>query len=151
MGTPVDYSGIRQQLKSILAGDLGTSGARLYVETEPDLGMADANTAIAIFSLGRSAAPSQPAAFGKQTIYHLRMSLWAFAFNLDGYEQACEKRDTLLGALELVLMKERTIGGKVATSWLEGGEIFCARHPQSNIYVAAADTILVAEVRAVNT
>lgn len=146
----VDYSGIRTQLKAILVGDSQTAAARLYVETEPDLGMADANTAIAVYTLDRRPAASQPAAFGKQTIYHLRTSLWAFAFDLEGYEQACVKRDALLGQLELVLMKDRTIGNKVATSWLEGGEVFCARHPASQIYVAAAETLLVAEVRAIN-
>ena len=151
MGTPVDYAGIRTQLKSLLNADARTSGARIYIEEEPQIGLPDAGLAIAVFSLNRSAIASQPASFGRQTIYNLRTALWTFCFSMESHEKACELRDTLLGNLELVLMENRTIGGKVASSWLDGGEIFSARHPDTGIFVAAAETVLVSEVRAINT
>ena len=150
MGTVVDYAGIRTALRTVLTASSSLSGVRIYIEQEPEIGLPDAGLALAIFALSRSATSSQPAAAGKQTIYNLRTAIWTFSFNMESYEAACNSRDGLLGVLELVLMENRTISNKVASSWLEGGEIFSARHPDTGIFVAAAETILVSEVRAVN-
>lgn len=151
MGTPVDYSGIRTSLRTLLTASASLANVRIYIEQEPEIGLPDAGLALAIFGLSRNAIASQPAAFGKQTIYNLRTAIWTFSFNMESYEAACTSRDGLLGVLELVLMENRTISNKVASSWLEGGEIFSARHPDTGIFVAAAETVLVSEVRAINT
>ena len=148
----VDYAGIRDQLKTILEGDTRTSNARIFVEEEPQFGLSDAQNIIAVFMDSRSAPPTdQSLAAGKRTRYFLRMSLWVVVFSLDSYKAACDLRDTLLGNLELVLMANRTIGDKVASSWLEGGDMVSAREPSNQAFVAAAETVLVAEVSAINT
>jgi hypothetical protein len=48
-------------------------------------------------------------------------------------------------------MKDRTIGGTVTASWLEGGQLINARDNSTNTFVAAGEIILVAEVSAINT
>lgn len=152
MSTAIDYSGIRNQLKSIIEGDALTSGTRVYIEEDPQFGLPDAQKVILICLDRRTAPPAaQRLSSGLRTQYHLQGTLVTVFFSMESFEQACVGRDALLGNLELVLMKDRTIGGKVTSSWLEGGEMFSVRNPQSNIWAAVAETLLVMDVQAVNT
>ena len=152
MSSAVDYSGIRNQLKSILTGDALTSAARVYIEEDPAFGLSDAQQIIVICLDGRTAPPgAQRLASGLRTQYHLQCVLVTVYFSMESFEQACVGRDSLLGNMELVLMKDRTIGGKATSSWLEGGPMFSVRNPQSNVWAAVAETILTIDVQAVNT
>ena len=147
----IDYQGVRDQLESILKADSRTSGARIFVEEEPQFGLSDAQKAIAVFMDRRSEqASDQMASAGKRTRYTLSISLWTVYFDMSTYRAACDGRDALMGQLELVLMDNRTIGGKVTASWREGGEMFAARDANSQTFVAAAETVLVAEVSAIS-
>ncbi len=79
----------------------------------------------------------------------MRIPIWAFALNLESYRRACELRNTLVANLELVLMENRTFNDAVSTSWLEGGDMISARDANSQVFVAGAETVLVAQVSAV--
>ena len=148
----VNYSGIRNQIKSILEGDARTSNARVYIEEDPQFGLADAERAILICLDRRTAPPgAQRLAAGLRTQYHLQCVLITVYFSMESFEQACVGRDALLGQMELVLMANRTIGGLANSSWLEGGEMFSVRNPQNNVWAAVAETNLVIDVEAVNT
>ena len=137
----VDYSGIRDQLKSIFEGDARTSGATIFVEEEPQFGLSDVQQAILIVLDRRTAPPgAQRLAAGKRTQYHLHCTLVTVFFSMESFRAACEGRDALLGQMELVLMANRTIGGKATSSWLEGGEMFSVRNPQSSVWAAVAET-----------
>ena len=152
MGTPVDYGGIRDQIKSILEGDARTSGAAIFIEEDPQFGLSDVQQAIVICLDGRTAPPAeQRLAAGMRTQYHLQCVLVTVYFSMESFKAACDGRDTLLGQMELVLMANRTIGGKATSSWLEGGPMFSVRNPQSNVWAAVAETTLVIDVQAVNT
>ena len=148
----IDYAGIRDGLKTILNADALTAASRVYVEEEPQFGMADAGGGvIAVFSDGRTPDPAgQPLANGKRTNYHVNHTLWVAMFNMESFKAAADARDALLANVELVLMKDRTIGGKVAASWLEGGQMFSARDGGTNTFVAAGEIKLVAQVSAIN-
>lgn len=147
----IDYAGIRNGLKTILEADALTAAARVYVEEEPQFGMADAGGGvIAVFMDRRVAITGQSIAAGKRTNYHVYLTVWVAFFSMDSYKVAADGRDGLLANTELVLMKDRTIGGKVTASWLEGGQMISARDGGSNAYVAAAEIALVAEVSAIN-
>ena len=147
----VAYVGIRDQIKTILEGAATLAGARVYVEEEPQFGLADQQRAIVVYMDRRTAAaPDQPIAAGKRTRYMLRASIWTLFFAMESYKVACDGRDGVLGSLELVLMANPTIGGKVATAYLEGGEMISARSDDANVFVAAAETILMMEVSAIN-
>lgn len=148
----VDYKGIRDSLESILTGDSRVNGYRIFVEEEPQFGLQDAERAIVVY-LDRRAArgPDQVASAGKRTRWELRVTFWVFAFSLESYRKACGLRDDLTAQLELVLMENRTISGKVAHSYLEGGAFVSAREATSGAFMAAGETALVAEVSAVTT
>lgn len=146
----IDYVGIRNQLKTILESDSRLEGVRVYVEEEPQIGLSDVQKAIAVFTDTRLPHSDQSISRGTRTRYNLRMSLWTVYFSMESYQDACNGRDTLMGQLELVLMENRTVAGKVTTSWLEGGEMFSARAAQSSTFVAAAETVFVSEVSAIS-
>ncbi|MDZ4347913.1 MAG: hypothetical protein U1E51_36360 [Candidatus Binatia bacterium] len=148
----VDYQGIRDEIETVLSADARTEGARVYVEEEPQFGLSDHQSVIAVFMDSRG-APSgeQSVSAGMRTRFNLRVSFWVVAFSLDSYRKACDERDGLLGQLELVLMDNRTLGGKVAASWLEGGEMFSAKDPQSSVFTAIAEVVMTLDVSAINT
>lgn len=148
----IDYVGIRTQLKTILAADSRLGGVRIYLEEEPQIGLSDAQSAIAIFVDSRSAQDDrQMLAAGKRTRFNIKISIWTLYFSMESYLAACDGRDTLLAQLELVLMDNRTIGGKTESGWLDGGEIFSARDSQSSTFVAAAETTFTCEASAIST
>lgn len=148
----IAYGNIRDQIKGILEGDARTSAARVYVEEEPQFGIQDVQQAILVYTDRRSAPRElQRAAVSKRTTYLLNIVLAVVYFSLESYKAACDGRDTLLGNVELVLMANSTINDTVNTSWLEGGELYSVRDAQSSTYVAVAETLLVAEVSAINT
>ena len=147
-----DYAAIRDQVESVLTSDARTSTARIYVEEEPQFGLADAQQCIAVFTNRRRApAGDQVLGAGLRTRFALELLFVVVSFNLESYRKACDERDALLGNLELVLMANRTLNGTVATLYLDGGEFFSARDPQSNTFVAVAEVNVVAEVSAINT
>ena len=148
-----DYIGIRTQLTTIFAGGALTSGVSVFIEEEPQVGLADLGRCIAVFSMNRTAPPGeQNIASGKRTKWHWRLGVWVLAFSFTSFEEACVVRDTLLSNTELVLMKDRTIGGKANMLWLEGGEMYSARDDGgSGVFMAAAETVLVIDVSAINS
>ena len=147
----IDYADIRDQLASAIAGDARTSAARVYVEEEPQFGIADAQTVVAIFTNARTAPDGeQPIAAGKRTRQWIDMLLVVALFNMESYRKACDMRDDYLGALELVLMDNRTIGGTVATAWITGGEFYSARDPSgSGAFMAVAEVNLRCEATSI--
>lgn len=146
----IDYSGIRAQIKSILESDATTQDARIYIEEEPQFGLSDVQKAIAVFTDRRNApADEQSLSAGKRTRYYLRTLFVVLFFDQESFDAACTGRDELLGALELVLMSNRTLGGTVASSWLEGGAFYSGRTAQGAPFVSVAELEMVSEVSAI--
>lgn len=155
MSAPIDYAGVRSAIETILQGaaaEGGTlEGSRVFIEEEPQFGLPDEGVGIAVFMDSRVANDEkQFMSAGKRTRYDLRLSFWVIAFNMGNYRQACDDRDRILGALELVLMANRTLGDTVESSKLEGGEMFSARNAQNSVYTAAAEVVLTVQVSAIN-
>ena len=152
----VDYEGIRDEIESLLqtaAANGGTlEGSRIYIEEEPQFGLSDEGGAIAVFMDSRTAPDGeQSISQGTRTRLYLRAAFWVVAFSMESYRSACNRRDALLGKLELLLMANRTLGGKVSTLWLNGGEMFSAKDPQSSSFTAIAEVIVTLDVSAINT
>ncbi len=147
----IDYIGILSSLKTIFEADSRTSTARVYVEEDPQFGMADAGRAIVLTLVSRAPFAGQSIAAGKRTRYLARIGVWSIGFDVESFNAACQKRDALLAQVELVLMDNRTISGKVTASQLEGGEFMSVRNPGENVFCAGAETAVSAEVAAINT
>lgn len=148
----IDYTGVANAIEAILKADSRTNPARIFVEEEPQFAIMDSQQVIAVFLDSRQApAGQQVLSQGKRTRMLLRMPIWVLAFSLEGYRRACELRNTVLGNLELVMMDNKTLSGTVATSWLEGGDMISARDSSGSTWVAGAESVLTAEVSAINT
>lgn len=147
----IDYAAITRQLAQILNEDSDIEGTRVFVEEMPQIGLMDAGVAIALYLLGRQPHPQQVAAAGKRTRFIVRISVVCLGFDAGSFLEAEQKRDDLIGKVELVLMRNRTINGKVAASWLEGGDFASAQAPGGAPFVAAGEINLMAEVSAINT
>ena len=153
----VDYTGIRDAIESILstkteAGGV-LEGSRIYIEEEPQFGLMDQAVAIALFMDTRSAPDGeQSISSGTRTRMYLRVTFWIVAFSIESFRKACNMRDDKMGALELVLMENRTLNDTVSTSWLNGGELFSAKDPQNNaVFTAIAEVVMTLDVSAINT
>ena len=147
----VDWTGILTSLAAILRADSRTSAARVFVEEDPQFGLSDDGQAVVLTMVSRTPMSGQSIAAGKRTRYLARIGVWAVGFDMASFEAACAKRDTLLGNVELVLMDNRTISAKVTASNLEGGEFMSVRNPGENVFCAMAETVVSAEVAAINT
>lgn len=147
----VDYTGILAQIKTILEADALTNNAHVVIEEEPQFGSMDHQRVVALFAERRSPHEGQSLSAGKRTRYLFHVSVWSTFFAAESYAVACAGRDTLIGNVELVLMKDRTIGGKATTCWMDGGELLSARSPSGDVFVSAGQTLLVVDVSAVNT
>lgn len=122
----IDYYNIKAQIKSIIENDGDVSPA--VVEIDKDLWLSpEMSPGVYIYTTGRS-APSerQQLRAGRGTVYEIRHTLIVLHHSFESIEKASELRDDFLGALEVVLMKDRTLNGAVETMWLEGGDMGAA-------------------------
>lgn len=147
----IDYTGILSSLQTIFGNDSRTSAARVYVEEDPQFGQSDAGKAIVLTMVSRSPSSGQSMAAGKRTRYAARIGCWSVGFDMASFNDACIKRDALLASVELVLMDNRTISGKVTAAQLEGGEFMSVKNPGDNVFCAMAETVIAVEVSAINT
>lgn len=146
------YAAIRDAVEAILKGDARTNAARIYVEEEPQFGLADAGKVIAVFTDRRRApADEQHLGAGKRTEFLLDLLFVVANMDMASFRAAADGRDTLLGNLELVLMANRTLSSTVSTLWLEGGEFYSAKDAQSGSLIAVAEVSVVVKVSAINT
>ena len=145
----VDYHGILTELKAILEADASLDGVPVFIEEDPTFDLSGAGKAIVLTLSRRRPTSGQPLAAGKRTRWEVSFSVWALGFDMS-FEAAAAKRDDLVGALELVLMNNRTVSGKLGSGWLEGGEFISVRDQTSGSY-AIAETLMSGEVTAVAT
>lgn len=143
----VDYHGILTSLKTILEADSSLNNVPVFIEEDPQFDLMGAGSALVLTLGSRREAQGQPLAAGKRTRWNVRLSVWAVGYAIT-FEQAAKVRDNLVGALELVLMNNRTAGGKVAAGWLEGGEFISVRSQNEGSY-ALAETVFAAEALAI--
>lgn len=151
----IDYKGIRNAIEELLQAETGNDGefegVRIYVEEEPQFGLADNEKAICVFMDRRDSAPApQRINAGKSTTYFLQVSMWVVGFGITSFRDTCDIRDDTLAELELFMMRNRTLDGKCATLWLEGGALISARSADGQVFTAAAELIVTLEVTASN-
>lgn len=147
----VNYTGILAALVAILKADTRLGGARIYSEEDPQFGVADAGSCIAVYLSRRQAHPDQVLAAGKRTRWLLSISVWTFGFSLENFKKAQEMRDALTDQLELVLQENRTISATVDMMWMDGGDFLSAQNPGDGVFVAGAETSIACQVSAIST
>ena len=136
-------------MKTLIEADATLDGVLVFIEEDPQFDLSGAGKAVVLTLANRRETPGQPMAAGKRTRWHVRVGVWAVGFDMS-FERAAATRDDLVGTLELFLMNNRTVSGKVSAGWLEGGEFISVRNQNEGSY-ALAETIFVGEAVAIAT
>ena len=150
----VNWYTIERAVRDLLRADTGLEATPdvfpVYIEEDFLHGLVDSGAAVVIYAERRLPHPDQSISAGKRTRFLGRLSIWVRAYHAESCEAACRLRDDSTGKVENALMKDRTLGGMVEASWLEGGEMLSAKNVQSGAYMASAEVVLVVDVAAVN-
>lgn len=143
----IDYYAIEEKLQEILLADTRLLGAEIRVEGEMDFNAA--GSWVGIYLERRDPAPQQSLDAGRSTRYRLQLSLWCWCMDIEDPAKAVQARDALLAKVEQILMENRTIGGLVDMSWLQGGQLPTGRldGSQGAIYLSGGEIVLIAEAR----
>ncbi len=143
----VNYYDIANEIKEVLIADPTLGGVQVTVEDDAPL---DTGPWVSVGIINRSTPTGQPLAAGTRTRFNIRFSLWCWQFSLESTGVASRLRDDLVGKVEIVLMKNRTLNSKVSYGWLEGGDMMSERIQNDNVsgYVAGGEVTLVVEITA---
>lgn len=148
----IDYYAIEEAIQTLLKNDATLDGVAITVEEELIFG-AESTPWVGIYLEGRSVPSDQQVlAAGTVARYTLDFRIWCWQYSLDK-TQALKLRDDLLGKVEVTLMKNRTLGGMVASSWIEGGETPSGRlgNEQNSGWACGAEIILIAQAKKTTT
>jgi hypothetical protein len=144
----VNYYAIERAVQEILTKDDELANVRVTIEEELLFG-AEATPWVGIYLDSREApANRQRISAGRSTLYLVRLALWCWQYSLESVAKAIELRDDLVGKVEVVLMRHRTLKETVHMSWLEGGELPSARVPERTAWMSGGEIRLVAQVEA---
>lgn len=125
----IDYVAITRAMRDQLAADADVIrlDARIGIH-EPVPTDLTRNPFVGIYESRRTSPPLQDLAAGTRTRYEIQWEIQVHCFSSDSdgaYEDAASRRDELLGAVEVALMRDRTLGGVLADNslMLRGGEL----------------------------
>lgn len=144
----VDFSTVATALQTMLTNSSQLAGVPVYVEEDFLYGLQDNGSAVVIYAERYNLHPDSPLSGGKLSRWLLHLSIWCRSVALD-IQQAIVDRDLVLLHLEQALEVDHTIGGTVATSWMEGGDLMSARSANTGQFMMSAETILIADVSTV--
>src|SRR3990167_4581511 len=123
----LDYYKIEEAIQTILKADTSLVGVHVEVEDEVIFG-AESCPWLGIYLMSRSASSHlQGLSAGQRTRFQLNFSLWAWEYSLESQKDVMQRRDDLIGKVEVVLMNNRTLSvegvDNVAHLWLDGGDM----------------------------
>lgn len=139
----VSYFDIETEIASILTSDITLNGVNITVESVTEL---DAGSWVGIYLVGRDVPDGQPLANGTLMRYRLNFILWCWEYSLESITDAIQRRDDLVGRVEVALMKNRTLNNSVNYSFIEGGELQSAQIAETSGYIAGGEIILKADI-----
>ena len=139
----IDYDDIKNELAEILR--LNANLRDLEITIDEDIRLDSFGTSLNIEMLRRdSSAPAQSLAGGQKQRYYLTVVISVIAVALER-QQAVKSRDSIIGKVEVAVMGNRTLNGKVNTAILQGGELLLLKNTSSDsdgYYVAAGEVII---------
>ena len=131
----IDYNAIKDEL-SIILKDTDIQ-INFNVSIEGDI-LFDGYDNLVDIEIDSRAISSTSISNGTKARYSLLtvLTVWAKHFDI---ESAKRIRDDLISEIELVLMQNRTLNGKVDTSWLLGGQNVLAFVEDQQSFVAGGE------------
>lgn len=117
----VDYAGIADAIRARVAAQV----PQAVVTVERDVLMGFERTPwVNVRAVRRETTMPQPIAAGTRTRFRVHYVCECWESGLGPAADVARRRDDLLGQVEVALMGDRTLGGKVDFLFLEGGEFF---------------------------
>lgn len=144
----LDYNDIKVKIKDIIEADATTNKAHVHIETEKMRSVTESPW-VNIYTTGRTDTGDDPIANGTVTEYDINIGIDVIVHNMTSLAAAAKDRDDFLGKLEIVLMKNRTLGGTVVYSWLNGGEMESANVAGQAGYLGGAEILITAHGQAI--
>lgn len=148
----VDYAAIRAAIITALTSYPAMAGVTVVIEEEVVPGIPDTGIVVAVYGQSRGAPPGeQMISAGRRLRMELRHEIWVMGFDMESFRAACDRRDQYMGEVELALLASPSLSGLAETSWMEGGALLNARgeSPNGQVFVAAAQVVLVSRVNAI--
>ncbi len=149
--TRIDYYAIEEAIKAVLDGDatLSSAGVLVLIEEQIIFDVEARGGWVVIYAERRDPSNESGISAGQRQRYAIRFSLWCWAYSLEGTKDAMERRDDLVGNVEVALLGNRSLSGAVHKTILGGGDLAGGPLPQDmGGFVAGAEIILTAEATA---
>ncbi len=116
----IDYFDLENEIKAVLDADADLLALDVTVFVERQMTFRQ-GPEIGIYLAGREAVEErQNIAAGTEARFVLEFAIWCWEFGLE-VPAAYKKLYTLLGLVEVALMRNRSLNGKVASGWPGGG------------------------------
>ncbi len=143
----VDIYGIQEALATILREDSTLSEAKVVVEQVPQF---DDKPLILITATRWEVPEGQSASAGTRLRMEIFITVLIRTHSFNNVADAINKRDDLLGKVQLVLMSNRDIGDNVSFARFEGGRIPSGPVAESG-FASEGEIIFVATASAIVT
>lgn len=122
----IKYGELAEAIRTVIEQDREVQKAQATVIcAQPPVMGSSAMPYICVFERARTSAWGQTLAAGTRRRYQLNWEVWITTVSGNGFADAVSQRDDLLGYVEIALMKNRTLGGKLADASLmiHGGDL----------------------------
>lgn len=144
----LDYNGILDGIKTALDGDNLLDGTTVEVETD-NMFATELTPWVGIYILNRTADDDlQETSSEMETVFLLRIAVVCAEYSLVSPEEAKRLRNVLVGKVEVVLTRNRTLTETVESSWLESGDSEFTGLNEDQDYLARDEITLIAKARA---
>lgn len=145
--TAINYSAITDAIVTQLQAGLLLQSPRPRVVAERALEPPDESVVNVKLVNDPALADQQALVAGTMTRRRLGFEIEAWRFAMSVHD-AMALRDSLVGDIELALMNDRTLGGTVIYSWLEGGTFAKPPEPRNLGFIVSGTVNLAADVEA---
>lgn len=139
----IDYADLKNELAQILSAAPTLADIAFTVDDDIRLDSFGCSANIEMVRRDHT-APAQSLSAGQRQRYYVTTVVTVVAVGIDR-QAAIEQRDDVIGEIEVVLMRNRTLNDKVGTLFLQGGELFLLKDTsdQSEGYFVAVGEIIV--------
>lgn len=145
----IDYNAITEEIAEALSSSSDLAGVTVTVDDDINLDSFGVFVNVELTKRDPS-TPGQSLSGGQRQRYIVTAVLSVVSVALDR-RQAIKDRNEILAKAEIVMMRNRTLDGKVSTLFLQGGELFLLRNSSATsegFFVAAGEIILGIDVEA---
>ena len=141
---------IGEQLKAYFLAQ--SINVRVEVEQDPVFGLPDdGGRACVVEAMRRTPSVGQSMAAGRRLRSRFTAIVTAIGFDMESYQKAARKRDDVIEKIELGIMSDRSIGGRVVNLEIQGGEFYRASAPgNTGPFCSMGETLLEMDISAIS-